>query len=154
MDNAEFLSNMNPVLVWFIIGFVFMLLELGLPGLVIIFFGVGAWITSLMLLLFDLTIDTQIIVFLVVSIGTLLILRKKLKNKFFKDQVTEISELEDEFIGKIARATTDIRPDKAGKVDFKGTHWMARSEELIKEGQAVEIIRKESITLIVKRKEL
>lgn len=36
----------KPELVWFIIGLVLFLLELVLPGFVIFFFGVGAWVTT------------------------------------------------------------------------------------------------------------
>ncbi len=58
--------------------------------------------------------------------------------------------LEDEFLGKIARAETAISPGENGKVDFKGTSWPAASEDFIEKGENVIIVGNESILLIVK----
>ena len=40
----------KPELVWFIAGLGLFLLELVLPGFVIFFFGIGAWVTALICL--------------------------------------------------------------------------------------------------------
>ncbi len=58
--------------------------------------------------------------------------------------------LEDEFLGKIARAETAIIPGENGKVYFKGTTWQAASQDFIAAGENVTIIGNDSILLIVK----
>ncbi len=60
------------------------------------------------------------------------------------------TEIEDEFIGKTAKAETFIGPGQNGKVDFKGTSWDAKSDDIIEKGENVTVIGNESILLIVK----
>jgi membrane protein implicated in regulation of membrane protease activity len=139
----------DPVLIWFLIGLAFLLLELIIPGLVIVFFGFGAWITALSMWLFDFGINTQLIIFLVTSVLSLALLRNYLKKRFFKEDKTSPDTLEDEFIGQTATALNSFSPGYTGKVEFKGSGWNAKSTVEIKEGQLVKIINKDSITLIV-----
>jgi len=147
MSLTEIFSQ--PEIIWFVIGLVLLLLEFILPGSIIIFFGVGAWITSLFCLIFDIGINLQIAIFIVTSIGSLIVLRSYLMKKLFKKE-KEKPTLEDEFIGKVAEVETEIKPDKPGKVIFKGTNWSAESEFNIKKGHRVKIISKDSIMLKVK----
>lgn len=58
--------------------------------------------------------------------------------------------LEDEFLGKTGIAETFIGPGQNGKIDFKGTSWDARSEDIIEKGENVVIVGNDSILLIVK----
>ena len=37
----------TPELFWFLLGLVLLLAEFALPGIIIMFFGIGAWITAL-----------------------------------------------------------------------------------------------------------
>jgi membrane-bound ClpP family serine protease len=60
------------------------------------------------------------------------------------------TEVEDEFLGKIGKAETFIGPGHEGKVDFKGTTWNARSDDVIEKGENVIITGNESILLFVK----
>jgi membrane protein implicated in regulation of membrane protease activity len=142
----------KPELVWFIIGLALFLLELVLPGFVIFFFGVGAWITALLCLIANPGINLQAIVFGVTSILSLMLLRKMIQKRFFysKDELSK--EVEDEFTGKEAIASFDFGPGKTGKIEFKGTSWKAESTVPIKEGETVIIKSKESFKLFVEPK--
>lgn len=142
----------RPELFWFFIGLVLFLLELVIPGFFIFFFGLGAWVTALVCLIGEPGTNLQIIIFAVTSVLTLVALRRIIQKKFFysKDKLSE--EVEDEFTGKEAHATTDIGPDKDGKVEFKGTTWKAESKHEIAEGQIVIITEKENFKLFVKPK--
>jgi inner membrane protein len=140
---------LNAAVIWIIIGFVLFLLEFVLPGLILFFFAVGAWIVGILCLFIDLSINQQLIIFLICSTATILLLRKWLSKVLWKRKhSTEL--LEDEFLGKTARALTDISPGENGKVDFKGTTWQAASEDIIEKGENVIIIGNESILLHVK----
>lgn len=142
-------SLQNAAVIWIIIGFVLFLLEFVLPGLVLFFFAVGAWVVAILCLFIDLTINEQLIIFLISSVATILLLRKWLSKVLWKRKhSTEL--LEDEFLGKIAKAETAISPGENGKVDFKGTTWQASSEDTIERGENVIIIGNESILLHVK----
>jgi membrane protein implicated in regulation of membrane protease activity len=142
----------KPEMIWFIIGLVLFLLELVVPGFVIFFFGVGAWVTALVCLLADPGVNLQAIIFVVVSVLALLGLRKIITKKFFYSKDNRSEAVEDEFTGKEAIAIGDFSPDKRGKVEFKGTQWKAESGSEIKAGQTVIIIEKESFKLIVEPK--
>jgi membrane protein implicated in regulation of membrane protease activity len=138
----------NAAVIWFIIGFSCFLLEFVLPGLILFFFAVGAWIVAILSLFIDIDINTQLVIFLASSTLTILLFRKWVKRLIWTRKLS--TELEDEFLGKTGKAETFIGPGQNGKVDFKGTSWDARSADLIEKGEDVIIIGNDSILLIVK----
>jgi membrane protein implicated in regulation of membrane protease activity len=142
----------KPELLWFAIGLVLFLLELVIPGFFIFFFGLGAWVTALVCLIGGPSTNLQIVIFAVVSVLSLIGLRKIIQKKFFYSKGKESEEVEDEFTGKEALSLSDFGDDKIGKVEFKGTTWTAESKSEIIEGQRVIIIEKDSFKLIVKPK--
>jgi membrane protein implicated in regulation of membrane protease activity len=144
--------DLSPAAIWFIIGFVLLILEFSLPGLIIFFFGIGAWIVAFACLFADLTFNNQLILFILSSLLSVLLLRKSLKKMLMARKLPG-ALLEDEFIGKIAKAETAISPGHNGKVTFKGASWQASSSEAIAAGENVIITGNESIVLIVKRSE-
>lgn len=142
----------KPEMIWFMIGLVLFLLELVIPGFVIFFFGLGAWVTALVCLIADPGINIQALIFVVVSVLALVGLRKIIAKKFFYSKDNRSEEVEDEFTGKEAIALVDFDTEKNGKVEFKGTNWKAESASAIKAGQTVIIIEKENFKLIVEPK--
>lgn len=143
---------MRPDLFWFLLGLFLLILELVLPGFVVIFFGLGAWITALLCLIWDPGLNLQIAVFTVTSVLSLLFLRRLLTNRFFKGETNSPATLEEEFMNKQAVALTDIIKGGNGRVEFKGATWNATAEDDIKQGDRVIITGKESIMLNVKPK--
>lgn len=141
----------RPEIFWFLLGLGLFLLELVMPGFIIFFFGVGAWVTALVCLVATPGTNLQIIIFAVISVITLIGFRRFMQNKFFHKE-THSEEIEDEFTGKEAVATVDFGGMKHGKVEFKGTSWTAESISEIKDGQRVIIIQKDSFKLIVEPK--
>jgi len=140
----------DPAVIWFLVGLGLLLLELVLPGLVILFFGVGAWVTALVCAITDINLNWQILIFLVASLLGLVLLRKYLKNRFFGRTDKEIDDQLEEFIGREALAIDDFK-DGAGKVEFKGTRWTARCSESVSKGDWVIIRSKDSLTLNVEK---
>jgi len=138
----------NAAVIWFIAGFVFFLLEFVMPGLILFFFAVGAWIVAILSLFIDMSINMQLIIFLASTLVTILFFRKWVKKILWSKHHS--SEVEDELIGKTAKAATFIGPGQDGKVDFKGTSWNASSSDIIEQGENVMITGNESIILIVK----
>lgn len=143
----EILSD--PAVIWFLIGLGLLLLELVLPGLVILFFGAGAWVTALACVIHDFSLNWQILIFLIASLLGLALLRKYLKRKFFDRKKGEVEDQLEEFIGKKAKAIEDFQ-DGNGKIEFKGTRWSARCEEPVMKNQWVKIVSKDSLILEVK----
>ncbi len=145
----EFFSD--PAVIWFLVGLGLLLLELVLPGLVILFFGTGAWVTALVCALADISLNLQILIFLIASLLGLALLRKYLRKRFFNRKDEETGDQLEEFIGHQAKAVEEFK-EGIGKVEFKGAHWTARSDEPVSGGMWVTIVRKESLTLFVKPK--
>ena len=138
----------DPAVIWFLIGLGLLLLELVIPGLVILFFGAGAWVTALACVIHDFNLNWQILIFLVASLLGLVLLRKYLRRKFFGKKSGEEEDELEEFIGRKARVLEDFK-DGRGRVEFKGTQWSARCKVPLKKNQWVKIVSKDSLILEV-----
>ncbi len=139
----------NISVIWFVIGLVFFFLEFLLPGFILFFFGIGAWIVGITTLFIDISLATQLIIYIVSSVLTVALFRNWVKKKLGMNRVAN-QILEDEFIGKTAFCTSAIGPALNGKVEFKGTIWDASSNDHISIGEPVIITGNQSILLIVR----
>jgi membrane protein implicated in regulation of membrane protease activity len=140
---------LSAAVIWFIIGFILFILEFVVPGLILFFFGLGAWIVAIVSLFYNVSLNEQMIIFVISSIASILLLRKWL-SKIIWERKHSTELLQDEFIGKTGVAETQIRPGENGKIAFKGTSWQAASADIISKGENVIITGNESILLIVK----
>ncbi len=144
----------TAALFWFFIGFFLMLAELALPGFVIIFFGIGAWVTTLLLELGVIqSFNMQLITFLIASFASLLLFRKKGRT-IFEGKTSGIlhpdASMED-FTGQRAMVVEDITADgRPGRVEFHGTRWLADADIPILTGTPVQIVDRVNLTLRVK----
>lgn len=139
----------TPAVIWFIVGFVLFLLEFVVPGLILFFFAVGAWVVAILCTFLDISVNLQLLIFLCTSGISVLLLRKWVKG-LLGSRNTSTEVIENEFIGKIAVTETEISPGRNGKVDFRGVSWDASSDETIGPRETVTIIGTKSIVLIVK----
>lgn len=143
---------LRPEIIWFLVGLALIVLEFAAPGLVIAFFGVGAWVVAGVCLVTNIDINTQLLIFIVSSVLSLLLLRRWLKG-IFRGHIgsrQDITHNLEEFAGQRAVVTEKISPRLGGKVEFHGTNWLAQADEEIAEGTPVEIIKKDNLTLKVK----
>jgi membrane protein implicated in regulation of membrane protease activity len=140
---------LDSKLVWVCIGFILFALEFAVPGFILFFFGIGAWVVAVICFFIDISINTQIIIFIGSSLITVLLFRNWVRQKLGGSGVN-FQQLEDEYIGKVAKAETSIGPGKNGKVEFKGTSWEANSDDTILAGENVIITETKSIKLTVK----
>ena len=138
-------------LLWFVLGLGVMALELFLPGFVLVFFGVGAWVTALLVWpgLIP-SFNAQLLVFLGASLASLFALRRWLQ-RTLQGRVSdkELSESKlDDFVGHRAKVTRAISPDTGdGRVEFRGTEWKAASKSPIAVDATVRIVWKKNLTL-------
>ncbi len=125
-------------LIWFLIGVGFLLAELMLPGLILIFFCFGSWIAALVLLLADVAVEAQTAIFLVTSLVMLFTLRKLFMRTFggrLKEGADK--ELADRAMGRQALVTGAIGPAVPGEIKFRGSFWRAVADVDIPEGATV-----------------
>jgi membrane protein implicated in regulation of membrane protease activity len=130
----------SPWLIWFLAGVGVMLAELAVPGFVIIFFGLGCLGAAAVAAFVPEAYSAQVIVFLLVSVISLLTLRKVAMRIFVGG--SESSQKDD--VGNIAvgaRITVDqdIEPGRVTRVRYRGTNWDAVSLDQIAAGSEAEI---------------
>ena len=145
----------NPTTVWFLLGLILILLEFVVPGVILVFFGVGAWVVAASTYLGLISsFESQVLLFSIASIVLLFSLRRWIKGKFY-GHVTDVQDPTknlNEFIGKSVVVIKDVIPGKpGGKVEFKGATWSAVSDEVIKNGDWATIMELDGITLKIKR---
>ncbi len=137
--------DLSPALIWFLVGVGFILAELAMPGLILIFFGMGCWVASLFTLLFGPELEWQLAVFLAASLALLFTLRKYFTRTFGgRRKAGADRELDDRVIGKPAEVTADIGAHSAGEIKFRGSFWRAVSDTPLAAGEAVIIIGAET----------
>jgi len=140
---------MTPT-VWFILGFGLAALELLIPGVILIFFGVAAIMVS-GLCYIGILPDTgmQLLVFAALSIALLVGMRKYLKG-LFAGKESDDADQENDFIGQKVKVLEAFSANEEGTVEFKGASWSATSETSHKKGDTVLVIDRDNLTLKVK----
>ncbi len=141
-------------LIWFLAGLLLILLEFAAPGVIVVFFGVGAWIVALTTWA-GLTpgIASQLLVWAIASVAMLLVLRGRLASRFhgFETGTQDPGVNLDEYAGREVRVTRDIAPDhRDGRVEFKGADWTAVAATAIPAGCLAVIERADGLTLHVR----
>lgn len=145
---------LTPELMWFVCGVVLVLMEFVVPGVVLVFFGLGAWVVALTTFM-GLTKGTtsQLLIFAGASVVLLLVLRRYIKSQFsgFVSERQAPDRNLDEFTGKTVIILEDIAPMKPGKVEFKGAPWRGESEDSFKQGESGLIEKVDGLTLKIKK---
>lgn len=148
------MEYLQHYLYWLIAGGVLVLLEFFMPGLVVVFLGLGALLTGGVIYLGWIHNPFYILLcFLLASIAMLAKLRGLILRLYPSD--IEKSETDEEalVVGQEAHAISHITAhDFSGRIRFAGTTWSARSVESdIHQGATVEIVGRENIHYLVRR---
>lgn len=132
--------SFSPWLIWFLAGIAVMLAELAIPGFVIIFFGLGCWGASVMAFFFPNSYSAQVAVFVIVSVATLMTLRKVAMRIFVgRSEGQETEDMGNVPVGARITLDQDLESGQLGRVRFRGTMWDAVSEDRIPAGSDAEI---------------
>ncbi|WP_310599733.1 NfeD family protein [Desulfobulbus sp.] len=143
------LSAFSPVLIWFLAGIVFLALELVLPGLVVFFFGVGAWCAALAVALYPVPLAGQFMVFLAASVLSLVLLRSTIK-KVFLGRTLDTDAMQNGVLsGATGEVIEDIQPPAPGTVKYGGSFWQATADMPLAKGTVVRIMEKSNLTVKV-----
>ncbi|MBE7411747.1 MAG: NfeD family protein [Leptospiraceae bacterium] len=149
---SDFLLSNNSAMIWILAGIILAISEFFVPGIFIIFFGIGAIFAGIISLFIDLSFVIQIFVWLISSLLTILIGGKFLKNLFPSTETFEPPS-DIDFYGKEAKVIRKILPDKkGGRIRFEGTEWDAICmNEVIQKGSKVKILSRNNLTFIVEK---
>jgi membrane protein implicated in regulation of membrane protease activity len=135
-------------LVWLVSGFVLLLGEALMPGLVMGFFGLGAIIVSLLAMAGLDSLALQFVAFSLISIGMLLVLRRRFVGNVHKD----LGHDEDiDGIGQVVQAAVDF-DGRHGRVCYRGANWDARCDDpsSVRSGDYLVIVGREGLCLTVR----
>lgn len=112
--------------IWAIVGITLILLELFTTSFFAIFLGVGALFTALLTYLGVVSsLSIQILLFSIFSGLSIFLFRNMARNLFAKTTKGQYNE----YIGDKAVVEERIEPGKEGKVFYRGTVWIAYSDE-------------------------
>lgn len=143
------MPEISPVLAWFLIGILFYVVELAMPGFIVFFFGIGAWCTALTVYLTDIPTSGQLGVFLVTSLITLFALRKYIQTVFTGSAQHDDASIMAESVADTGVVTEDIVPPGTGRVKYGGSFWKASADEPISTGTIVKIINQDNLVVKV-----
>ncbi len=141
----------SPGLLWLSIGVILFVMEMAVPGFILFFFGVAAWITALGSYFFDWNITVQLSVFLVASLASLFGLRGFVQKTFIGDSKEDGQDTIMAQGGEKCTVTIAINPPAEGQVKFAGTFWRAASDENFEEGDVVTIEKQDELLITVKK---
>jgi membrane protein implicated in regulation of membrane protease activity len=136
---------------WLLAGVLLILVEFFAPGVIIVFFGVGAILTAITTWAgWTPEIGSQAAVFAISSVVLLFGLRRYVK-KWFVGTSTNRDGSDDDFTGREAKVVASLPGHGGdGQVEIKGSSWKARSEVAIPAGATVIIERREGLTFHVR----
>ena len=107
-----------PGLMWLTIGVTFFVLEMAVPGFVLFFFGLAAWLTALGCYFFPWNVNTQLGVFLALSLVCLFGLRGIVKKVFIGDKKDDEPDSILASGGEKCVVSATITPPAEGQVKF------------------------------------
>ena len=141
----------SPALAWFLVGIACYVTELVLPGFIIFFFGIGAWCVSLVLLMSDVSLSTQLLIFLVCSLVTLGLLRSWLRSVFLGGVTREEDSVTMDQVPATGIVMESILPPAEGLVKYGGSFWRAVADEEIVQDTVVSIEEKQDLIVKVRK---
>jgi membrane protein implicated in regulation of membrane protease activity len=135
---------------WLALGLVLVLLEMAASGgFYVIFFGIAALtIGALHLLNLAGPVWFQLLMFSVLSVGSLLVFRNPMIRWLKLDQgAADVDTL----AGEIAVPLEDIGPGDVGRVELRGTIWSARNASAapITRGRRCSVVRVDRLMLFI-----
>ncbi|HUX40149.1 MAG TPA: NfeD family protein [Rectinemataceae bacterium] len=142
---------MSQALVWAIVGVALVIAELMSMSFVLVFFGVGALLTALLVALKILSgFYAPIVVFSVASLALMALMRSFVKRRFsgHKDMMPD-------YLGQVLLVVKDIPAGGEGTVSWRGSEWLAFADETtgIAAGDRARVIGRDGIRLMVERVE-
>lgn len=133
--------DFSPWLVWFLTGIAVILAELAHPGFVIIFFGLGCLGAAIVAAVAPGAYSGQVAAFLIVSITSLVTLRKMAMRIFVgRSEGPQNEDAGNVSVGARIKIDKDIEPGRQSRVRYRGTVWSAVSQDRLKKGSEAEIV--------------
>ncbi len=138
---------------WIVGGIVLVLAELVIPSFFIVWFGLGALLTGLLTLAFDLSLTAQLATWTLASLAMVGLWFRVFKQSFVK---TRVGTADGEVIGEIGLLVSAVAPFERGKVRFQrpvlgSEEWVCLADVAIAAGERVKVVAVEGSFLKVSK---
>jgi len=138
---------------WIVGGIVLVLAELAIPSFFIVWFGLGALLTGLLTLAFDLSVTAQLATWTLASLAMVGLWFRVFKQSFVK---TRVGTADGEVIGEIGLLVSAVAPFERGKVRFQrpvlgSEEWVCLADAAIAAGERVKVVAVEGSFLKVSK---
>ena len=139
---------------WVVLGVVLTLLELAVPAFFLVWFGAGAIIVGIAVLIFpQLSFVWQVLIWIACSIAFIWLWFKVFKPGFYE---TRAGMSKGAVIGEVGLVIRDIRPFEKGQIRFQkpvlgDDVWESIADEEIKAGERIKVLDVEGNILKVGR---
>jgi membrane protein implicated in regulation of membrane protease activity len=136
---------------WIVAGAVLIVLELIVPGMVLVFLGAGALLVALLVWLgLVQTWVASITTWFIASLVLLLMLRGFFQRFMSGDAETQSTDEDFDAYGEVVDVVEAIGPDKEGRIRYRGTTWQAACyDNILKAGTKAQIVCRENLIWIV-----
>lgn len=136
---------------WIVAGAVLIVLELIVPGMVLVFLGAGALLVALLVWLgLVQTWVASITTWFIASLVLLLVLRGFFQRFISGDAETQSTDEDFDTYGKVVDVVEAIGPDKEGRIRYRGTTWQAACyDNTLEAGTKAQIVCRENLIWIV-----
>jgi len=137
---------------WVVLGGVLLLLELVVPGMVLVFLGFAAWIVAALVGLGVISAPLPAFTaWFLFSLGLVVALRGALQKMFPSDSTRQDVDEDHEAEDTIVDVVSDVASDHAeGRVRFGGTTWAARAlDEPVPAGAKARLMYREDLVWVV-----
>jgi membrane protein implicated in regulation of membrane protease activity len=138
---------MNILTLWVLTGIILLIAEMMTGTFVMVFIALGCFFAALSSLLFVNSLNLQIIVCAVISLGGAFLLRKPLQRKLLKSANHESD------LGKEIVVDQEISPHQQARISYQGTTWAATNvgTEKIHQGNRATIVGVDGNILLLKK---
>ena len=138
---------------WIVLGFALVIAELAVPAFFIIWFGLGALLVGLALLVVPLGATAQVALWVAASLAMVVLWLRVFKRGYHK---TLIGQSDGETIGEVGLMTKPAAPFARGKVRFQkpilgSEEWECVVDEPIALGERVKVVSVEGSFLKVQK---
>lgn len=136
---------------WIVAGVVLIILELVVPGAVLVFLGAGALLVALLIWLgLVQTWVSSITAWFIASLVLLLVLRSFFQRFVSGDAEKQSTDEDLDAYGKVVDVVEAIGPSQEGRIRYRGTTWQAACHDhTIEAGTKAQIVYRENLIWIV-----
>lgn len=124
----DYLSSMGAWN-WIFLGIILFVLETVMPGVYLLWFGVAAVIVGVLTFMFDVTLQWELILFGVVSMLTVLAVRRFAKTDVVASDEPDLNVRGQQYVGRIVTVETAISGGR-GRVRVGDSMWSAEGPDM------------------------